>query len=82
MKDIINTRWDLMLQFFTQQPYVGQIWRYIMYREMVNPLESFDMVAYIRNDVYADFANTNGTDLDRGRHYRRRIPARTSPLST
>ncbi len=61
VKDIINTRWDLLVQFFTQQPYVGQIWRYIMYREMVNPLESFDMVAYIRNDVYADFANTNGT---------------------
>lgn len=66
VKDIINTRWDLLAQFFTQQPYVGQIWRYIMYREMVNPLESFDMVAYIRNDVYADFANTNGTTTPSG----------------
>ncbi|MBN9392208.1 MAG: TIGR03663 family protein [Chloroflexi bacterium] len=66
VKDIINTRWDLLAQFFTQQPYVGQIWRYIMYREMVNPLQSFDMVAYIRNDVYADFANTNGTTSPSG----------------
>lgn len=63
IKDINNTRWDLMWRDVTQQPYVGQLWRYLMYRELANPLQSFDMVAYIRNDVYADFALTSGTTI-------------------
>lgn len=65
-KDIINTRWDLIWRSLTQQPYAGQLWRYIMYRELTQPLQSFDMVAYIRNDVYPDFALTNGTTTATG----------------
>ncbi|MDB5081795.1 MAG: hypothetical protein JWP00_3719 [Chloroflexi bacterium] len=60
-KDIINTRWDLMWRSLTQQPHAGHLWRYIMFRELAQPLQSFDMVAYVRNDVYPDFALTNGT---------------------
>ena len=60
-KDISNTRWDIIWQSLTQQPYVGRLWRYIVYRQLWQPLESYDMVVYVRNDVYADFAMTNNT---------------------
>ncbi len=55
VKDIINTRWDLMWRSLVEQPYAGRLWRYLMYRQLWLPLPSFDMVAYVRNDVEADF---------------------------
>jgi DNA-binding beta-propeller fold protein YncE len=58
VKDIINTRWDLILRSFTEQPYAGRLWRYLMYRQLWLPLPSFDMVAYIRNDVDPQFNAT------------------------
>ncbi|HEX2910365.1 MAG TPA: 6-bladed beta-propeller [Chloroflexia bacterium] len=60
-KDIVNTRWDMFIRSFTEQPYAGRLWRYIIYRELWQPLQSFDMVAYVRNDVEPDFALTDGT---------------------
>ncbi len=57
-KDIINTRWDLIWRSFTEQPYADRLWRYVMYHELWMPLPSFDLIAYVRKDVEADFATT------------------------
>ncbi len=61
VKDIINTRWDMFVRSFTEQPFAGRLWRYIMYRELWLPLNPFDMVVYVRNDIDPDFALTGGT---------------------
>ncbi|NWJ96234.1 MAG: glycosyltransferase family 39 protein [Chloroflexi bacterium] len=50
-KDITRTDWAMIGRSFTEQPYAGRLWRYVMYRELWNPLQSFDMVVYIRNDI-------------------------------
>ncbi len=60
-KDISNTRWDMILRSFTEQPFAGRLWRYVTYRQLWQPLQSYDMVVYVRNDVYPDFGLTNGT---------------------
>jgi uncharacterized protein (TIGR03663 family) len=61
-KDIINTRWDMFVRSFTEQPFAGRLWRYVAYRELWQPLQSFDMVIYVRNDVYSDWAMTQNTN--------------------
>ena len=58
-KDISNTRWDLFLDSFIRQPYAGRLWRYLIYRELWIPPDSYDMTVYVRNDIYADFGLTN-----------------------
>lgn len=60
VKDIVNTRWDMFVRSFTEQPFAGRLWRYLAYRELWQPLQSFDMVVYVRNDIYPDFALTPG----------------------
>lgn len=50
-KDLTNTNWGMMLRSFTEQPMAGRMWRFIMYRELWQPLDSFNMVVYVRNDI-------------------------------
>ncbi len=50
-KDITKTDWNMIGKSFTEQPFAGRLWRFLMYRQLWNPLESFNMVVYVRNDI-------------------------------
>jgi uncharacterized protein (TIGR03663 family) len=50
-KDITRTDWSMIARSFTEQPFAGRLWRYIMYRELWNPLQAVEMVVYVRNDI-------------------------------
>jgi DNA-binding beta-propeller fold protein YncE len=58
---IWNTNWGTVWQRLTQQPYIGGLWNYIMYRELSQPLQSVDMDVYVRNDADPDFSNSDLT---------------------
>jgi DNA-binding beta-propeller fold protein YncE len=75
VKDIINTRWDLMWRALTEQPYAGRLWRYIVFRELWQPLQSFDMVAYVRNDLDPEFSLSNNTSITAGVNVEDTLPA-------
>ncbi len=74
-KDITNTRWDVILRSFTEQPYAGRLWRYLAYREIWQPLQSFDMIAYVRNDLEPDFALSNNTSVTPSKSAADSLPA-------
>ncbi len=60
-KNILNTDWQKLWDTFTTQPSASQMWRYIMYREVNQPLQSADMVYYIRNELEPDLNGTNSS---------------------
>jgi len=60
-KSILNTDWQKLWDTFTTQPSANQMWRYIMYREVNQPLQSADMVYYIRNELEPDLSGTSSS---------------------
>lgn len=53
------TRWDVLWRDVTQQPYLGNLWNFIMYRTLTQPLQSVNMDVYVRNDADPDFSNSD-----------------------
>jgi DNA-binding beta-propeller fold protein YncE len=60
-KKIQYTDWAKWWRAVSEQPYAGQLWRFLMYRELPQPLQAVEMVVYVRNDLYPDFNLTNNT---------------------
>lgn len=56
---IWTTNWGTVWQRLTQQPYVSGLWRFLIYRELSQPLTSVDMDVYVRNDADPDFSNSD-----------------------
>jgi len=61
-KNILNTDWKKLWETFTVQPSAEKMWRYILFREVSQPLQSYDMVVYVRNDLMPDFGLLSGTN--------------------
>ncbi|MEI7554425.1 flippase activity-associated protein Agl23 [Candidatus Chlorohelix sp.] len=70
-KKIQNTDWGKLWNTFTKQPSVGQMWRYIMYRELATTPGQVNMVYYIRNELEPDLPLVSST-----------TPATASPQPT
>jgi DNA-binding beta-propeller fold protein YncE len=63
---IQNTDWGKLWDTFTKQPSAGQMWRYIMYREMANPPDSEALVYYVRNELEPDLPVASGQQTPTG----------------
>jgi uncharacterized protein (TIGR03663 family) len=59
-KKIQYTDWGKLWDTFTKQPSANLMWRYILYRELNQSLQSYDMIVYVRNDLAPDFMLLGG----------------------
>ena len=57
----IVTNPDMLYRTFTEKTYRDRFFRYLIYRQLWQPLQSYDMVIYVRNDLLPQWRAAGGS---------------------